>query len=316
MTPILLGFLIITGIFIVLERNIARIIIYLAIFSLIASVCYMLMGSPDVAMAEAIASAFTVIFFIICFEKYFSFTDAVIGTSGIAGRRIIPLVFTLGLFGLVMYFRPISYDTMYLGELYLANFTTDVGGENPVTAIYLGYRVYDTLFEALVVVVSVVAAIHLSAFSDEKVKTGQLITKETHSEVHESGLAVYAIQIICPLMLLYGVYLVLNGHLTPGGGFQGGLAIASFFICRYMIYNVTDLPIRKIIRMEELVFVSITIFAVSIVFLGAMAYLPEDLYLTFQIGYMLIMNGLIGLKVACGFIILFYRYIVIEHDGV
>jgi len=32
------------------------------------------------------------------------------------------------------------------------------------------------------------------------------------------------------LILLYGVYIVLHGHLTPGGGFAGGVIIALSFI--------------------------------------------------------------------------------------
>ncbi|MBT4836170.1 MAG: sodium:proton antiporter, partial [Methylococcales bacterium] len=36
-----------------------------------------------------------------------------------------------------------------------------------------------------------------------------------------------ATQIILPMILLFGVYIFLNGHLTPGGGFQGGAVIAS-----------------------------------------------------------------------------------------
>ena len=250
------------------------------------------------------------IFFIICFEKYFSFTDRQIGSGEsirfFSLKYFLPFVFTVALFGLFLYFRPDVIDSTYLRDRYLASFMYDVGGENPVTAIYLGYRVYDTLFEALVVVISVVAAVHLSAF-DEKHKA-----EKHHSEMENSRMAVFAIQIICALMLLYGVYLILNGHLTPGGGFQGGLAVASFFICRYMIYDVNDLPIEKLNKMEEIIFIAIALFAASIVFLGAASYLPDHILPVFQVGYMIVMNTLIGLKVACGFIILFYRYIVIE----
>lgn len=32
------------------------------------------------------------------------------------------------------------------------------------------------------------------------------------------------------LILLYGIYIVLHGHLTPGGGFPGGVIIALSFI--------------------------------------------------------------------------------------
>ena len=35
---------------------------------------------------------------------------------------------------------------------------------------------------------------------------------------------------LAPFILLFGLYLVSYGHLSPGGGFQGGVVIASAFI--------------------------------------------------------------------------------------
>lgn len=35
---------------------------------------------------------------------------------------------------------------------------------------------------------------------------------------------------VVPPVTLFGIYLVLHGHLTPGGGFPGGVIVASAFI--------------------------------------------------------------------------------------
>ena len=37
-------------------------------------------------------------------------------------------------------------------------------------------------------------------------------------------------RLISGLIFLYGVYIVLHGHLTPGGGFAGGVIIAGAFV--------------------------------------------------------------------------------------
>ena len=311
MIYVLLSAWLITGFIILKEQRIARLIIYLAIFSLLSSASYLFLASPDVAMAEAATSAFTTVFFIICFEQYFKRKDELEKTTKQGKKAIkilIPLTFTLFLLALFIFVMPSGGSAINLQNLYLSSFSHDVGGENVVTAIYLGYRVYDTLFEALILVISVVAVIHMSHIRKMSVRGGK------HSEIERDGMAIFAIRFICPVMLLFGVYLVLNGHISPGGGFQGGLAIASFFICRYLIYDIYDLPIKKLGRLEDFVFVGIVLVAVFIVFMGFADNLPEDIRPMFQTGYMIAMNILIGLKVACGFIILFYRYIAVERN--
>lgn len=39
------------------------------------------------------------------------------------------------------------------------------------------------------------------------------------------------------MMLLYGMYIILHGHLTPGGGFGGGVIIALAFLCIFLAYG-------------------------------------------------------------------------------
>ena len=44
----------------------------------------------------------------------------------------------------------------------LGNHTADTGAENAVTAVYLNYRLWDTLFESLLLLVSALAVISFS----------------------------------------------------------------------------------------------------------------------------------------------------------
>lgn len=46
------------------------------------------------------------------------------------------------------------------------------------------------------------------------------------------------------LILLYGIYIVSHGHLTPGGGFAGGLIIALSFIHLMLAFG-RDLALEK-----------------------------------------------------------------------
>jgi len=313
---LLVAWFISAGLIFITLDSIIRVFIYFGIFSLITSICFLLLGGPDVAMAEAAISAFTTIFFIVCFERYYSYrkrggTDidrahrsTLEHTNGKRWYKYIPpALLAIYLFCLFLYFVPTMDVNTYLRDQYIAYFQQDVGGTNAVGAIYLGYRVYDTLFEALMLVVSVVAVIHMSAYNVTEVTAGP------SSRIQRwGGMAVFTIRIISPIIILFGIYLIVNGHLTAGGGFQGGLAVATFFICRYLIYDIYDLPIKKVMKYEEGIFFISVLIAIVVVFAGDIAYLPiiSDYYLV-------IMNILIGLKVTCGFIILFYRFIVIER---
>ena len=125
-------------------------------------------------------------------------------------------------------------------------------------------------------------------------------------------MAKFTMRIICPIILLFGTYLILNGHISAGGGFLGGLAFASFLVCRFMVLGVYDLPIEKVIKMEELVFINIVILPILAVFTGLM-YFAWDATELFQNIYLIVMSALIGMKVAFGFFVLFYRYIAIER---
>lgn len=81
-------------------------------------------------------------------------------------RKLIGLfVFTSLVFLLICnlgYFQLAVFPTShYVTDYYLAHYQ-DTGSFNAVTAIYLDYRVFDTLFETLLLVVSVIAIIYFS----------------------------------------------------------------------------------------------------------------------------------------------------------
>ncbi len=42
-------------------------------------------------------------------------------------------------------------------------------------------------------------------------------------------------RILLPFMLLYSIYIIIHGHLTPGGGFQGGVLLAFLIILEFFL---------------------------------------------------------------------------------
>ena len=304
MIYIMLFFWFLSAIFVIKERKIVRLIIYLGIFASVSAGCFLLFGAPDVAMAEIIICAFSTIVFIVCFEKYYDLAySPSVKKKSVFMSYIAPICFTALLAGLFIRFIPDAAYNDYLKNLYLSMFKQDIGGENAVASILLVYRMFDTLLEALVLLVCILAVIHLSWSKEMAAKQG------TYCEIRNSGIAVVTIRLICPLLILVSVYLILNGHISPGGGFHGGVVAASFFVCRYMMYEIYDIRIMRVVTFEKLVFTGIVLLAVFFIILSSEINLPVS-----SITYMIMMNILVGLKVACGFLIIFYRFIALERS--
>jgi len=52
-------------------------------------------------------------------------------------------------------------------------------------------------------------------------------------------------QLMCGLIFMYGLYIILHGHLTPGGGFAGGAIVAGAFILLILAYGSKVVRLRK-----------------------------------------------------------------------
>ena len=302
MIQIFLVFWLISAIMIIIDKKIVRLLIYLGIFSMVSAVCFFMLAAPDVAMAEAAISVYSTIIFVVCFEKYYNLADNSIGERGKILNIILAICFTGFLAFLFFMFVPEVSASTYLKDQYISRFSQDIGGENAVTAIYLGYRVYDTLFEALMLLVSIAGIIHLSWHKE-------VVTSATGFGIGSNRIVETSIRLIVPLIILFSLHLIVNGHITAGGGFQGGALIAVLFICRYIIYHINDLDIDKIVVIEKLVFVLISLVAIYFIFLRAGNFL-----LIPQGAYLVVMNVLVGIKIACGLLIMFYRFVIYERS--
>ena len=123
-----------------------------------------------------------------------------------------------------------------------------------------------------------------------------------HSEILED-----IILLIYPLIILFGIYIVLSGNMFPGGGFQGGAVLAAVFMCRYLVYPGIMNGLDFIKKLDKVIM--IFILAVASVFIIT---LFKDELEKLKISYNIIMNILIGIKVCSGLCVIFYTFIGIE----
>jgi multicomponent Na+:H+ antiporter subunit B len=121
---------------------------------------------------------------------------------------------------------PFGTPKTEVGDYYIENAREDTGATNVVTSVVVGYRAFDTLGE---VTVLFVAALGLGVvLAGAGIKSGR-------SGVEPASLILSAGNVfLFPLILLFGAYIFTHGHLTPGGGFQGGAVVASAFLLVYL----------------------------------------------------------------------------------
>ena len=115
------------------------------------------------------------------------------------------------------------------------------------------------------------------------------------------------IGLLQPFMLLFAFTVILNGHVTPGGGFQGGAILATVVISRYLILPLQDIRIHKLQKIEKILFVIIVLIPAMLLLSS-----PRILPITANPAYLIAMNSLIGLKVGAGLSIIFYRFAFFE----
>jgi len=119
---------------------------------------------------------------------------------------------------------PFGISKTKVGNYYLNKGIEQTGAVNIVTSVVLNYRGFDTLGE---VIVLFIAALGLGMVT--------LTFKREKRKISPPSLILsVGSRFLFPFILLFGAYIFLHGHLSPGGGFQGGAIVASGFLLIYL----------------------------------------------------------------------------------
>lgn len=118
-------------------------------------------------------------------------------------------------------------------ERYVEDGLKETGAVNMVAGMILDYRAFDTFGESSVLFLAVTCVTMLLMRDRNNIdKNEDLLTAREHIvEEHEEDIILTQIaKLVIPCVLVYGIYVVLNGHLSPGGGFSGGTIMGSALI--------------------------------------------------------------------------------------
>jgi len=170
--------------------------------------------------------------------------------SHAAGMRILRRLYTvLALFtcmGIILFLlwtvntlppfgNPDNPYNNEVSQRYIERGPEETGAVNMVTGMILDYRAFDTFGESTVLFTAACSVLFLLKLNDLKdgKPTKAWMEAEYDDRFHEpknDQVLQFAARILVPIVLLYGFYVILNGHITPGGGFSGGAIMGAGLI--------------------------------------------------------------------------------------
>lgn len=211
--------------------------------------------------------------------------------------RIIVSIILLGIIALGITLSltviPFGEPKTEVGGYYIDKGREETGAANIVTSVVVNYRGFDTIGE---VTILFIAAIGLGAVLATQKK------RKLEKRIEPASLVVYTgCRFLFPLILLFGAYIFIHGHLSPGGGFQGGAIVASAFVLIYMGCRgrrLPEAPTKVIESLGGLVFITVGLMGLSFGGYFLLNFLPKGIpNVLFSAGIIPIIYIAIGFKV-------------------
>lgn len=130
-------------------------------------------------------------------------------------------------------------------------------------------------------------------------------------------------QLLVGVIFLFGVYVVLHGHLTPGGGFAGGTIISGAFILLVLAYGDDIMHLRATkegsSRLENLAILLFALFGMAGMLLIPSVffknYFPQGtLFELLSAGIIPLYNILVGIEVAASLFTIFLAFVILKEE--
>ncbi len=143
---------------------------------------------------------------------------------------------------------------------YVQDGLKETGAVNTVAGVILDYRAFDTLGESHVLYTALTAVLILLLSLHEASDTPE----PEDTLLRRDGILTTTASVIVPIVVLFGVYVLLNGHLGPGGGFSGGAIIGAGLILYSIAFGfarlerILNLRSFRIVCLAALCFYSVS----------------------------------------------------------
>ena len=117
-------------------------------------------------------------------------------------------------------------------DKYVRDGLSDTGAVNIVSGMILDYRAFDTFGESNVLFIAACTVLILMRNDKKKEKNiaSAIAEEEKRYEPKSDSILQKVTFFLFPIIVIFGIYVILNGHISPGGGFSGGAIIGAAFI--------------------------------------------------------------------------------------
>ncbi|MDO5538539.1 MAG: MnhB domain-containing protein [Eubacteriales bacterium] len=116
-----------------------------------------------------------------------------------------------------------------VAERYITQGMQETGAVNAVTGMILTYRAFDTFGETNVLFVAT-CCVMILLMLEEGTKKKAEDENDARYEPKKDVILQTIAGVLCPIIFIFGIYVILNGHLSPGGGFSGGAIMGAGMI--------------------------------------------------------------------------------------
>lgn len=149
-----------------------------------------------------------------------------------------------------------------VSERYILYGLEETGAVNIVTGMILDYRAFDTFGESAVLFTAATLVMFLMK---EDRKKGTLSNKmKKYRKLSRDPIVKNVAKYVIPCLIVFGLYVILNGHLSPGGGFSGGAIIGASFILYSSSFGYDEIKhviTEKFVKL--VIFFSFTFYALA-----------------------------------------------------
>jgi multicomponent Na+:H+ antiporter subunit B len=116
----------------------------------------------------------------------------------------------------------------HVAARYVTEGARETGAENLVTGVLLNYRGFDTFGEVMVIFSALAAVMAVLASAAPAPLPGA--PGNGPGGVQASPVVAFIIRLTAPFIALFGAFVIFKGHVSPGGGFQGGVILGALLM--------------------------------------------------------------------------------------